>query len=466
MKTKHRQHKQKVSAVQRQMTAFYKAKQQVRMYHGESNSTRVSDADRQKTVDVSSLTDILEVNSDERYVLVEPNVPLDALIQATIPFGLMPAVVSEFPGITIGGAVQGGAAESSSYAWGCLHEIALEYEVVLGNGAVVTASNKNHPDLYHGLACSYGSLGVLTLIKLQLVDAPKFVELAYVPVKSAAEASRVMTLVAKNKPLFIDAIMFGKEEGVVMIGNKANDLTLPLARFSQARDEWFYLHAQNVASKHSNYKERIPLQDYLFRYDRGAFWMGKHGYKLFHIPFNRFTRYWFSSFMKTRTLYRFLHGAHLSQQFIIQDLCLPKASVQEFVDYVDSRFGIEPLWLCPLKTDKEAWLAPNYLKSESVINVGLWGAFHGDYDAFIDTNREIENKVHSLGGRKVLYAHCYYEEANFWKVYDHERYLAIRKKYKADDSLKNIYDKVTVKKKYKASVIKGWMAILKDAGLQ
>ena len=64
MQTKHRQHKQKVSAVQRQMTAFYKAKQQVRMYHSESNSTRVSDADRQKTVDVSSLTDILEVNSD------------------------------------------------------------------------------------------------------------------------------------------------------------------------------------------------------------------------------------------------------------------------------------------------------------------------------------------------------------------------------------------------------------------
>ncbi len=87
-------------------------------------------------VDVSNFDEIIEINTAKLYAVVEANVPLDKLVDASLKFGLIPLVVSEFPGITVGGAVQGGAGESSSFKWGCLHETCLEYEVVTASGEV------------------------------------------------------------------------------------------------------------------------------------------------------------------------------------------------------------------------------------------------------------------------------------------------------------------------------------------
>jgi FAD/FMN-containing dehydrogenase len=40
---------------------------------------------------------------------------MDKLVKATLKYGLVPPVVTEFPGITVGGAIQGAAAETSSF---------------------------------------------------------------------------------------------------------------------------------------------------------------------------------------------------------------------------------------------------------------------------------------------------------------------------------------------------------------
>ena len=43
--------------------------------------------------------------------LVEPNVPMDRLVAATLQCGLIPPVVMEFPAITVGGGFTGTAGE-------------------------------------------------------------------------------------------------------------------------------------------------------------------------------------------------------------------------------------------------------------------------------------------------------------------------------------------------------------------
>ena len=64
-------------------------------------------------IDTSLLNNVLKVDSETMTVLVEPNVPMDSLVQATLPLGLVPPVIMEFPGITVGGGFAGTAGESS-----------------------------------------------------------------------------------------------------------------------------------------------------------------------------------------------------------------------------------------------------------------------------------------------------------------------------------------------------------------
>ena len=108
---------------------------------------------------------------------------MDWLIEETLKQRLVPPVVMELPAITVGGGVQGGAGESSSFKYGLFHDCCLEYEIVLGNGDVVIASPHKNSDLFFGTACSYGSLGIMTLVKLQIIPAKNFIRLTYHIVK-------------------------------------------------------------------------------------------------------------------------------------------------------------------------------------------------------------------------------------------------------------------------------------------
>jgi FAD/FMN-containing dehydrogenase len=66
-------------------------------------------------VDISILSNVLQVDAENYVALVEPNVPMDRLVEATLAHGLVPPVVMEFPGITAGGGFSGTSGESSSF---------------------------------------------------------------------------------------------------------------------------------------------------------------------------------------------------------------------------------------------------------------------------------------------------------------------------------------------------------------
>jgi FAD/FMN-containing dehydrogenase len=60
-------------------------------------------------VDTSAMTHVLKVDTKRKVALVEPNVPMDRLVEETLKYGLIPPVVMEFPGITVGGGFAGTA---------------------------------------------------------------------------------------------------------------------------------------------------------------------------------------------------------------------------------------------------------------------------------------------------------------------------------------------------------------------
>ena len=120
-----KQHSIDLKNVQEQMKSFFDRKQKVKIYHGSTNSTRAQKFEKDKFVDVSRLDRVIEINTAENYALVEPNVPMDKLVEKTLQHRLVPPVVMEFPGITVGVGIQGGAGESSSFKHGLFHDTEL-----------------------------------------------------------------------------------------------------------------------------------------------------------------------------------------------------------------------------------------------------------------------------------------------------------------------------------------------------
>ncbi|RJO59227.1 FAD-binding oxidoreductase [Candidatus Parcubacteria bacterium] len=456
------QHDFKLARLRKQVRWFFDNQKQAWIYHGATNSTRQIKFEKDRLVDVSDFNRILEINPTEKFAVMEPNVPMDKLVSETLKFSLLPPVVPEFPGITIGGAIQGGAEESSSFRHSLVHDCALEYELVLGNGEVIKASREIQSDLFWGLAASYGSLGILTKIKLKLIPAKNFVRLAYQPVKSFNEAIEVITQKTKAPVDFIDGIMFSKNSGVIMTGIFSETADLPAVAFHRSADEWFYLHAKKICTAKVQHEELVPVRDYLFRYDRGAFWMGWHGFKLLKLPFNRLTRFLLNGICKTRTLYRLLHETNLAQRYFVQDFNLPRQKTQQFLELTDRELGIFPLWFCPLRPGQADKLSANCLDTDLVFNIGVWGKAQTDTINFVEVNKKFEKYTAELNGRKMLYAHQYYNEKEFWKIYDLRWYKDLRAKYHASQTFPDIYEKTRVIKKYQPSILIGIWQVIKS----
>ena len=394
-------------------------------------------------VDVSHLGRILDIDIEAMAATVEPNVPMDQLVAATLKLGLVPLVVMEFPGITVGGGLQGGAGESSSFKWGCFNRSLNWYEMVLADGKIVQASPHDNNDLYFGSAGAYGSLGVVTAAEVKLMKAGKFATLTYVPVSSFDEAVVKLKEVARGDIDFVDGIMFAKDRGVIVYGRMSDTPIGPVKHYGHAWNQWFYLGVETAIKNNKTVAESVPLVDYLFRYDRGAFWTGRYAFKRFGVPFNRLTRWLFNPFFKTRRMYVALDASGLAQEYIVQDLALPKSTTTEFMNWVDTNMGIYPLWLCPFLPDNDSFLQPNYLAVDTIVNVGVWGPGPRTQVEFVTLNRALEDKVATLGGRKWLYAHAYYPERAFWNIYDKDRYDTLRTKYNAN-TLPTVYDKTHV----------------------
>jgi delta24-sterol reductase len=84
-------------------------------------------------------------------------------------------------------------------------------------------------------------LGVITSLKMELIDARPYVELEYIPVDSAETAVELFRRYQDDPQVdYMDGILYSMTSGVVMIG-RLTDRTIPgrIQRFDRATDPWF-----------------------------------------------------------------------------------------------------------------------------------------------------------------------------------------------------------------------------------
>ncbi|EAQ85150.1 hypothetical protein CHGG_09164 [Chaetomium globosum CBS 148.51] len=418
-------HKAAVSKIASTVRSLFAAREPYRIFHGSTNSTRPRPSASSRTVDISALHNVLAVDTARRVALVEPNVPMDKLVEATLPHGLVPPVVMEFPGITAGGGFAGTAGESSSFRHGFFDETVNRVEMVMADGEVLEVTPGGGEG---GFVSGGGGRG-----------------------GDAGDDDAVGGAVDGG----------AEDHGVVVTGQLTDEMPTAgekVQTFSGPWDPWFYLHAKEKTAPEKGVAgaapvDYVPLAEYLFRYDRGGFWVGAAAFQYFKfVPFTRFFRWFLDDFLHTRMMYRALHGSGESARFVVQDIAMPFETTERFVDYTSSELDIWPLWLCPLKKRGPPTFHPFTTLPEGVekkeedmmLNVGVWGWGPSDSAEFVKKNRELENKVRELGGMKWLYAHTYYPQDEFWSMYGGRGwYDALREKYNAK-TLPTVWDKVHV----------------------
>lgn len=421
---------------------------------------------------IKKLNQLISINRNKLTVLVEPRVTMEQLHNETYQQGFLVPVIPEFKGITVGGAIMGAAIESSSHKHGQFNDICVGYEILLGDGSKVWASENENSDLFFGIPGSYGSLGIITLVEIKLEYALPYIELHYHHFNNAKDSisflKNLKTLA--NPPNYIEGIIYSPHQAIIVEGHLQKKAHSQEISIRKPWDRWYYQHLKNTNNK----TESIPVTDYFFRHDRGAFWMGSYA-----THFSLFTRYLFEGVIKSKmsflsweksagkyseikdpgplfrflmgwlmpsqTLYGLLHKGSenwFKEKFLIQDYYIPDPHVETFVQQSMNQHGLFPIWLCPVRgTKKPQIFSPHYSPTHNFIDIGLYGLTK-TFAPLQEVNRYYEQMTRSMEGRKMLYSHSFYTPEEFWQIYSQGDYLKLRKKYHAEAKWLSIEEKV------------------------
>jgi FAD/FMN-containing dehydrogenase len=403
-------------------------------------------------LDAEGFAGVLAVDTVARTANVLAMTTYEDLVAATLPHGLAPLVVPQLKTITLGGAVTGLGIESPSFRNGCPHESVLEMDVLTGDGRVVTARpDGEHRDLFHGFPNSYGTLGYALRLTIELEPVTPYVHVRHVRFGSVDECAAAISQVCDTRSWdgetvdFVDGTWFSASECYLTLGNYS--ATAPSAS-SYTGQQIYYRSIQTRS------EDWLTTHDYLWRWDTDWFWCSR----AFGAQNPRVRRVWPSRWRRSDVYWKLIalerrygvkrrldarHGKP-PEEAVIQDVEIPVARLAEFIEFLDRRTGIQPVWMCPLKQRDPDGVWDLYALDPEMlyVNVGFWSAAPlppGATDGY--HNRAIEEKVAELGGRKSLYSTSFYPEAEFWSTYGGATYEVLKKTYDPDGRLLDLYAK-------------------------
>jgi FAD/FMN-containing dehydrogenase len=426
----------------------------VRLAKRTSNLFRFRDESDAPGLDVSGFDRVLSVDPDARTADVQGMTTYEDLVDATLPYGLMPLVVPQLKTITLGGAVTGLGIESSSFHHGLPHESVLEMEILTGSGEIVTATRDNeHRDLFYGFPNSYGTLGYTLRLKIQLQPVKPFVELRHVRFSDARELADAIDKLAPDYD-FVDGTVFSGDELYLTLGTFA-DSARHVSDYTGQRIYYRSIQDRNVSPRWlgpgTAPTDVLTTHAYLWRWDTDWFWCSA----AFGVQNPLVRRAWPASRKRSdvyRRIVAFDKRAQLSarvhrwlghppREDVIQDVEIPVERLPDFLDFFRREVGMSPVWLCPLRAQDDWPLYP-LTPGRTYVNVGFWGTVPIPVGKLPEHhNRLIEREVSRLDGHKSLYSTSFYTRDDFWRHYDGESYRQLKGKYDPDGRLLDLYDK-------------------------
>ncbi|MEU5884799.1 FAD-binding oxidoreductase [Spirillospora sp. NPDC047279] len=421
----------------------------VRLAKKTSNLFRWRDPNEAPGLDVSGFDQVLSVDPETRTAEVQGMTTYEALVDATLPYGLMPTVVPQLKTITLGGAVTGLGIESTSFRLGLPHEAVLEMDVLTGDGQIVTATRDNqHRDLFYGFPNSYGTLGYSLRLKIQLIPVKPYVRVRHLRFDDAAECARVLQEVTASRTYegepvdFMDGTVFSGREQYVTLGFFTDEAPYTSDYTGQG------IYYRSIPERSVDF---LTVRDYIWRWDTDWFWCSG----AFGVQNPLVRRVWPDKAKRSDVYRKFVAYDRRFQvvarverwrglrprEDVIQDIEVPVERLPEFLEFFHDKVGMSPIWLCPLQA-RERWPLYPLEPETTYVNVGFWGTVRlppGQIPEY--HNRLIERKVAALDGHKSLYSTAFYSREEFWRHYDGETYRRLKQTYDPAERLLDLYDK-------------------------
>jgi delta24-sterol reductase len=407
-----------------------------------------------------NLRNILSLDEERQVLRVEPMATMGDLTHYLVPRGYALSVQVEMDDLTVGGLTMGIGIETSSHRLGFLFEMVESFEIITAEGELVKATRDSHPELFHALPMSHGTLGFLVAVELKVVPVKKYMKLRYLPFHSMEEyAENLKSLTEKSDaPSFIEGLIFSKDSGVIMLGefaDKAKDR--PVNPINRWYKPWFYSHVAKFLDSGEGV-EYIPLRHYFHRHTPSIFFQLKD-----LIPFaNKAWYRWLFAWMGAPkiSLMKYSMTPELRKRAmegrVAQDIVLPIEHLQESIDVAEQFYGIYPIWICPVRMyDHSPYegILRNPPKAKNgwqmYVDVGIYGIPKGvptgEWKAF-EHSRMLEHFTLERNGFHMLYADIFMTRNEFREMFSHEMYEKVREQYKANRAFPEVYEKVIPEK--------------------
>ncbi len=124
--------------------------------------------DRGVVLDTSSMQTIHEIDEAAEIATVDSGVVWRDLVQATVERGLVPRVLTNNLGVSIGGTLSMAGLGVASFRYGTQADNVDELQVVTGEGEIVVCSREQNRELFDMVRCSLGQFGIITRAKVRL----------------------------------------------------------------------------------------------------------------------------------------------------------------------------------------------------------------------------------------------------------------------------------------------------------
>ena len=432
----------------------------IRLAKRTSNLFRARDASAAPGLDVAAFDGVLHVDPVARTAEVLGMTTYEHLVDATLPYGLMPKCVPQLRTITLGGAVTGLGIESASFRNGTPHESVLEMDILTGAGDILTVSpavDDPHRDLFFGFPNSYGSLGYALRLRIELEPTRPYVLLRHVRFATAEAMTEAMRSIASSRTFegravdFLDGTVFSPQEQYLTVGTMVD---APPAGMTPSDYTGMGIYYRSIQQRTLDV---LTIHDYLWRWDTDWFWCSR----AFGAQKPAVRRLWPKSRLRSDVYWKLvaLERRHdLSnrvararkrpiREAVVQDIEVPIDRLPEFLDFFHREVGIEPVWVCPLQQRDPDVRWPLYEFDPEVlyVNVGFWSTVplpEGVDPQEGRVNRRIEEVVTQLDGRKSLYSTAFYDRETFSAIYGGTEYTRLKSLYDPRARLRGLYEKV------------------------
>tara|TARA_X000001036_G_scaffold3001_1_gene2634 strand:+ start:1628 stop:3109 length:1482 start_codon:yes stop_codon:yes gene_type:complete len=414
----------------------------------------------QKKINTAQFDSILAI--EDNYIDCEASVSVGQINRKTIPKKKMVPSLPEGDNFTVGGCLGGLALGSNSYIHGFFNNNVIDFDVVLGNGNIIkNVSKNNHSDLYYGIGGTYGTMGIITRVKMKLIECESYVKITYNHYKSFQQFYEAFSSKIKGKKDdFIEAFVNSKSDFTIVSANFVEDVKkeeiLIIKDKSILKQRHMCIYAQIANKKDYSY---LRLVDYLERYSYSAFW----GHYLY-TPY-KLRDYLYAGLVYSLIPRKMIQGDKLNvgkyflaanqivgdyardEHVLTTDIGVPLSNLEKALELVDEMTETYPLWICPSKDnyhpDKIFCTRKKELCDDNMIlDIGIYGIKNTNIDSKI-INQTFEKFSFANGVFKGFFSTCYFNYDQFWEHFDKERYEQLRIKYHANEKFMDIYEKIT-----------------------